>query len=136
MIEVSNSSFLTFSLLSIYFLFFILFFQSGIDKIFNWKTELNWIKNHFNKTIFKSFVPTLLFSLTLLEITTALMCFITIINYFFPIHDYFPFLSLFFSTCTLLCLFVGQRVAKDYQGAISIVIYFMINLWGLFILSI
>ena len=136
MMEISNSYFLTFSLLSVYFLFFILFFQSGIDKIFNWSTELNWIKNHFNKTIFKPFVPTLLFSLTLLEITTALMCLITIINYFFPIHDYLPFLSLFFSTCTLLCLFIGQRVAKDYQGAVSIAIYFLINLWGLFILSI
>tara|TARA_B100001250_G_scaffold411111_1_gene439003 strand:+ start:745 stop:1161 length:417 start_codon:yes stop_codon:yes gene_type:complete len=133
---IFNSSFLTFSLLCIYIFFLVLFLQSGLDKIFNWKAELNWIKPHFSKTIFKSFVPTLLFALMLLEVSTGLTCFLTIVNQFLPIYENLPFFALFFSSCTLLCLFLGQRIAKDYQGAISIAIYFGINLWGLFILSI
>tara|TARA_B100001758_G_C18256692_1_gene528732 strand:- start:31 stop:546 length:516 start_codon:yes stop_codon:yes gene_type:complete len=125
---------LLFPLLCIYIFFFILFFQSGLDKVFNWQSELKWIKSHFSKTIFKSFVPTLLCSLMLLEIITGLMCIFSVVHLFFPIYDYFPFLALFFSSCTLLCLFLGQRIAKDYQGAISIAVYFGINLGGLFIL--
>ena len=132
---IFNTFFLTFSLLCIYIFFLVLFLQSGLDKIFNWKNELNWIKSHFSKTIFKSFVPTLLFSLMLMEVTTGLMCFLTIVNEFHPVYEHLPFFSLFFSSCTLLCLFLGQRIAKDYQGAVSIAIYFGINLWGLFILS-
>ncbi len=131
---VSYSPLLVFPLLCIYVFFFILFFQSGLDKIFNWQGELNWIQSHFNKTIFKSFVPTLLFALMLLEIITGLMCIVSVVHLFFPISDYFPFLALFFSSCTLLSLFLGQRIAKDYQGAISIAVYFGINLVGLFIL--
>ena len=133
---ISNFSFLAFSLLCIYIFFLVLFLQSGLDKIFNWKAELDWIKPHFKKTIFKSFVPTLLFTLTLLELTTAILCFFTIVHQFITIHEYLPFFTLFFSSCTFLCLFLGQRIAKDYQGAVSIAIYFGINLWGLFILSI
>ena len=133
---IFDRSLLTFSLLCIYIFFLVLFLQSGLDKIFNWKIELNWIKPHFSKTIFKSFVPTLLFTLMLLEVTTGLVCFLAIVNQFFPIYEKLPFFSLFLSSCTLLCLFLGQRIAKDYQGAISITIYFGINLWGLFILSI
>ena len=51
---ILNSSFSFFALLCIYLFFTILFLQSGLDKIFNWNTELNWIKEHFSKTIFRS----------------------------------------------------------------------------------
>ncbi len=131
---ISNPSLLIFSLLCVYLFFLILFLQSGLDKIFNWTGELKWIQSHFNKTIFKSFVPTLLFTLMLLEFFTGIMCFFSIINFFFTIHELLPFFTFFLSSCTLLCLFLGQRIAKDYQGAISIAVYFGINLWGLFLL--
>ena len=131
---ISYPYLLIFPLLCIYIFFFILFLQSGLDKIFNWKKELKWIKSHFEKTIFKSFVPTLLFALMLLEMTTALMCVFSVVNFFYLIHEFFPFFALFFSSCTFLCLFLGQRVAKDYQGALSITVYFGINLWALFLL--
>ena len=70
---ILNSSFSFFALLCIYLFFIILFLQSGLDKIFNWNTELNWIKEHFSKTIFRSQVPVLLFTLPL-EIITAIVC--------------------------------------------------------------
>jgi hypothetical protein len=34
----------------------------------------------------------------------------------------------------LLSLFFGQRVAKDYAGALSIAVYFGVNVLGLLIL--
>ena len=132
---ILNSSFSFFALLCIYLFFTILFLQSGLDKIFNWNTELNWIKEHFSKTIFRSQVPVLLFTLTLLEVITAIFCLLSLVHLITPIYEYLPFWGLFFSSCTLLSLFFGQRLAKDYQGAISIAIYFIINLLGLLILS-
>ena len=124
---IFSLSLLEFSLICLYFFFFILFFQSGLDKLMNWKDELKWIKSHFSKTIFKSFVPSLLFTLMLMEIITGFSCLLSMINFFFPFYDFLPFFALFFSSATLLFLFLGQRIAKDYQGAVSIAVYFGIN---------
>ena len=133
---IENSQLLSFSLFCIFVYFFILFFQSGVDKILNWSSELEWIKSHFRKSIFKSNIPLLLFTLTLLEIVTAILCLLSIFNFFIDFYDPLPFFALFFNSCTLICLFLGQRVAKDYQGAVSISVYFVINLIGLILLSI
>ena len=133
---IENSQLLSFSLFFVFVYFFILFFQSGVDKILNWSSELEWIKSHFRKSIFKSNIPLLLFTLTLLEIVTAILCLLSIFNFFIEIYDPLPFFALFFNSCTLICLFLGQRVAKDYHGAVSISVYFIINLIGLILLSI
>ena len=121
-----------FTILSISFFFLVLFLQSSLDKAFNWKENLEWLKSHFSQTIFKSTVSTLLLTLMILEFTTGIIFGMNIIHYFFEIHQFVPFLSFFFSSCTLLCLFLGQRMAKDYEGAVSIAVYFGINLLGLF----
>ena len=123
-----------FLLLSISSFFFILFFQSGLDKAFNWKGELKWLTSHFSQTIFKSSVPLLLFTIMLMELSTAILFGLSIINYFFYINNFLPFLAFFFSTCTFLSLFLGQRIAKDYEGAATIAIYFCINMLGVFII--
>lgn len=36
------------------------------------------------------------------------------------------------SSVSLLCLFFGQRMAKDYAGAASLVPYFILSLLGLY----
>ena len=133
---IENSQLLSFPLFCVFVYFFILFFQSSIDKILNWNSELEWIKSHFGKSIFKSNIPLIFFTLTLLELATAILCFLSILNFFINIYDSLPFFALFFNSCTLICLFLGQRVAKDYQGAVSISVYFIINLIGLFLMSI
>ena len=40
-------------------------------------------------------------------------------------------MSLFLVLLTILCLFFGQRIAKDYAGAVNLGIYFLIALIGL-----
>ena len=35
----------------------ILFLQSGLDKIFDWKGNLSWLKSHFGSSPLKSVVP-------------------------------------------------------------------------------
>ena len=88
---IENSQLLSFPLFCVFIYFFILFFQSSVDKILNWSSELEWIKSHFGKSIFKSNVPLLLFTLTLLELATAILCLLSIFNFFIQIYDPLPF---------------------------------------------
>ena len=38
----------------------ILFLQSGLDKVFDWKGNLDWLTGHFAKTFMGRMVPLLL----------------------------------------------------------------------------
>jgi hypothetical protein len=35
----------------------ILFIQSGLDKVFDWKGNLDWLTGHFSKTFLAKMVP-------------------------------------------------------------------------------
>jgi putative oxidoreductase len=41
---------------------------------------------------------------------------------------------LMLAAAAFLCLFFGQRLAKDYAGAVSIANYFIVNIVGLLLL--
>tara|TARA_Y100001968_G_C19365333_1_gene722196 strand:+ start:805 stop:1227 length:423 start_codon:yes stop_codon:yes gene_type:complete len=110
--------------------FFILFAQSAIDKSRNEKENLDWLKSHFKSVINAEFVTILFYILTLLEYISAIVFFQSILNVivwneYFTSHPETPFL---FSMLTFLCLFFGQRLAKDYEGAKTIAIYFLLNI--------
>ena len=110
--------------------FFILFAQSTIDKIQNKKENLEWLNSHFKSSILFNFVPFLFFSLTILELISAFFFLINIINIFVDIGfvGYDPMLAFCISMFTFLSLFFGQRIAKDYEGAKTIAIYFSLNI--------
>ena len=110
--------------------FFILFFQSALDKILNKKDNLDWLNSHFKSSILSNSVPLLFFSLTILELISSILFFINIVNIFIEIRFYFlnPILAFCLSMFTFLCLFFGQRIAKDYEGAKTIAIYFILNI--------
>ena len=110
--------------------FFILFFQSALDKILNKKDNLDWLNSHFKSSILSNSVPLLFFSLTILELISSILFLINILNIFIEIRFYFlnPILAFCLSMFTFLCLFFGQRIAKDYEGAKTIAIYFTLNI--------
>jgi putative oxidoreductase len=111
---------------SIYLLlafFVIVFGQSAIDKLLNFKSELNFLKGHFAKTFLSKTVPLMLVVITLLELTTALTSIIAITEVVRAHHFGFAKISGTFAAVSLLSLLLGQRVAKDYAGAMTIVIY-------------
>ena len=39
------------------------------------------------------------------------------------------------SAITLIFLLIGQRLAKDYAGAMTLAVYFFITLWGVYLLN-
>ena len=44
----------------------ILFIQSGLDKVLDWKGNLEWLTGHFSKSILAGMVPIMLATITLL----------------------------------------------------------------------
>ena len=51
-----------------------LFIQSGLDKVFDWNGNLEWLKGHFSKTFLGGMVPLLLGTITVMEVATGFVC--------------------------------------------------------------
>ena len=49
----------------------ILFIQSGLDKIFDWKGNLEWLTGHFSKSFLSGMVPVMLATITVMELATG-----------------------------------------------------------------
>ena len=119
--------------------FFILYTQSCVDKIICKKENLTWLRGHFKGSPFTNIVPFLFFVITVFEGVTA---FLFLINILVVLSDYLNILesailiidnvghmgAFFMSMLTLVSLFFGQRLAKDYEGAKTIAVYFMLNI--------
>ncbi len=115
----------------------ILFLQSGFDKITDRKGNLEWLIGHFSKSFLKGTVPLLLTTLTLFEIATGFVCIAAIVEIVWLKTFSLAQLGATLSAVSLLMLFFGQRIAKDYAGAATIAMYFlaaMVNL-GMLCLS-
>ena len=103
----------------------ITFIQSGYDKVVDWKGNTEWPKGHFAQTPFRNHVPQALFVILALEILSGAFAVIGIIEIIVNEGTLFAFLAACLSCITLLFLLLGQRIAKDYDGARTIVIYFI-----------
>jgi uncharacterized membrane protein YphA (DoxX/SURF4 family) len=101
------------------------FIQSGYDKVMDWKGNVAWLKEHFSKTSLKNKVPLALFHLLILELISGVLCCAGAIQLLVNNNRVFGFYGSVFSCITLLMLLFGQRLAKDYDGARTIVIYFI-----------
>ena len=103
----------------------ITFLQSGYDKLFYWKDTVDWLKGHFSKTPLRNNVPLALANILVLELISGILCIVGCIELLVNNGRLFGFYGAVFSCITLLMLLFGQRLAKDYDGARTIVIYFI-----------
>jgi hypothetical protein len=104
----------------------ILFIQSGLDKVFDWKGNLEWLTGHFSKTPLRGMVAPMLATVTVMELITGFLSAAGII-YFLAIGSLnLIFYASIIGTTSLTALFFGQRVAKDYPGAAVLVPYFIL----------
>jgi ABC-type Na+ efflux pump permease subunit len=110
------------------FVLVILWLQSGFDKIFNFKDNLSWLQGHFSKSPFKGIVKSLLVIITFLELSAGLVALAAIADIWI-LHQWIaPFAACLLSMLTLSLLFMGQRIAKDYAGAATLVSYMIYTL--------
>jgi hypothetical protein len=111
----------------------ILFLQSGLDKLLNYKGNLAYFQDHFKNSPLSKTVGLLMPTITILELAGGLMSAIGVIALLNG-NEIWAFWGLIICATALLCLFFGQRLAKDYAGAGGLTGYFVVNLIGLLLL--
>ena len=113
----------------------ITFLQSGLDKILDWKGNINWLKSHFSKTFMANMVEVNVAIILILETIAGLLAIIGIYQLLVNDNASLGFYASILSAITLLLLLFGQRVAKDYDGARTIGVYLIPTLFTLYILQ-
>lgn len=111
----------------------ILFIQSGLDKVFDWKGNLGWLTGHFSKTFLSGTVPMMLGTITVLEIVTGVLSGAGIVYFLFSGSLILIFYASVLGAASIVALFFGQRVAKDYPGAAVLVPYFILLILMMFL---
>lgn len=107
--------------------FAVLFLQSSLDKLIHRKDNLDYLTSVFANSPLKNWVSLLFPLITLLEFSAGTICAIGLVLLFMGIlHP--AKLGLLLSGLSLLSLFAGQRIAKDYAGAASLAAYFAVVL--------
>ena len=113
----------------------ITFLQSGYDKISDWNGNISWLKEHFSKTFMANMVTVNVAIILVLETAAGLLAVIGCVTLIVDSNTSYGFYSAILSAITLLLLLFGQRVAKDYDGARTIVIYFVPTIMALYLLK-
>jgi uncharacterized membrane protein YphA (DoxX/SURF4 family) len=113
----------------------ILFLQSGLDKIFDRKGNLDWLTGHFAKSPLAGMVPLLLVAITILETAAGALSAIGCLLLIFRHDATIAFYGALISAIAILTLFFGQRMAKEYPGAAVLVPYFLLTLVAIYLLG-
>lgn len=134
LINSTETVFLIVQVLAVSFLA-ILFLQSGLDKVVDKKGNLDWLSSHFANSPFKNFVPVLFFTITVVELLSGIL---NLLGVVFLLLEGSLMLALYgtiLASVALIMLFLGQRIAKDYAGAQSLVSYFILTILTLLVIG-
>ncbi len=113
----------------------ITFLQSGLDKITDWKGNLDFIKGHFKNSPLKNMVPLLLGTILITEIVAGILMVVGVYQLATSGIQEIALLGAELSAITLIFLLIGQRLAKDYAGAMTLAVYFIVTVFGVFLLQ-
>ena len=113
----------------------ITFLISVIEKIIDWKGTVTFIKEHFKNSPLKNHVSFLLSILVLLEFIATVFMIIGVYEIYTSEIKDFALLGTVLSAIVLIFMLIGQRLAKDYPGAMSLGVYFLITVFGVFLLN-
>ena len=113
----------------------ILFLQSGIDKIVDRQGNLTWLTGHFSKSLLAGMVPLLFGALTIIELAAGALSGVGLLALLFTHNPMIAFYGAIVSAIAILCLFFGQRIAKEYAGAAILVPYFLVALVAIYLLG-
>ncbi len=111
--------------------FAIAFLQSATDKWIDRQGNLEYFGGHFADSPLASLVPMMFWTITVLESIAGVVSGIGTIQILLGMGTGMAVWGLVFSTISLLCLFFGQRLAKDYAGAAVVAAYFAVAVLGL-----
>ena len=115
--------------------FAILFLQSGLDKVIDYKGNLAWICSYFEPTPLKKIAKTLFILLTITGLCAGLFSLIGSTSMLFFGNEYFLKAGIALAAFSLLFVFTGQRMAKDYTSAAHTISYLAVAMLAWFIAS-
>lgn len=104
----------------------ILFLQSGIDKVVDFRGNLAWLEGHFAKSPLRGQVKPMLSVVTLLEVAAGALAAAGAVQVALSGSTQLASWGAQLAAATIVMLFFGQRVAKDYAGAATLVPYFIL----------
>jgi hypothetical protein len=113
----------------------ILFLQSGIDKVVDRRGNLEFLKRHFAKSPLTGMVPLMVTVITVLEIATGTLSALGCVLIMLMRDSTVAFYGATLAAISILALFFGQRMAKDYAGAAVLVPYFLLTLVAIYLLA-
>ncbi|MDX2245221.1 MAG: DoxX family protein [Bacteroidia bacterium] len=113
----------------------ILFLQSGIDKIIDRKGNLAWLEGHFGKSPLKNMVPLLLSVITVFEVAAGIVSAVGAGQILFSGQTAIALAGAQLAALSLVMLFFGQRISKDYAGAAILVPYFILAIGAVLLFS-
>src|SRR5882762_6757537 len=113
----------------------VLFLQSGIDKIVDRRGNLEFLQGHFAKSLLSGMVPLLVTLITILELSAGVISAIGCVLILVMHEPTVAFYGAVISAFSILGLFFGQRMAKDYAGAAILVPYFLLCLAAIYLLA-
>ena len=105
--------------------------QSGADKIIDFQGNKEYFSEHFANSPLHKFDSLLLVSLTILELSGGLLAIIGIMQFILSGTTDILRYAFVLQACVFICLFTGQRLAKDYTGAAILVNYFLLTILAL-----
>jgi len=122
---------------SIFILIYLVytFSQSSYEKVSDWSGSVKYIKEHFNNSPLKNYVPMLLVIVLVVETIASILMFIGIFQLATFGQKNIALVGIELSALTLIFLLIGQRLAKDYVGSTSITVYFILTVFGMYLLN-
>ncbi len=111
----------------------ILFLQSGIDKVVHWNDEKMFYRSHLKKTFLVNFIDFIMPMITIFEIMAGALSLVGGLVYLINGGRELAVLGMLMASLSILQLFFGQRIAKDYGGAATLIPYFLLVVIGLYL---
>lgn len=113
----------------------ILFLQSGLDKVIDFRGNLAWLTQHFDKSPLRGKVPAMLVVITVTEVAAGGS---SALGAWHLAADGSPRHALWgaqLAALNIVMLFLGQRLAKDYAGAAALVPYFILSIGAIVLMA-
>jgi uncharacterized membrane protein YphA (DoxX/SURF4 family) len=113
----------------------ILFLQSGIDKVIDFRGNQGYLMKHFEKSPLRGVVTPMLIVMTIIEVSAGVLCAVGVLELLVLGVPRIAFWGIAVAALAFTSLFFGQRLAKDYTGAAILVPYFLLSLVGMWVTS-
>lgn len=113
----------------------VLFLQSGFDKLLDRDGNAAYLREHFKDSPLDGQVDLLLTVVTVFELLTAALTGLGTVALLLWGGQSFAYAGAVLAAVTIVMLFAGQRLAKDYAGAAVLVPYFLLSLVAIHLLQ-